>query len=81
MSADKPTITVGMSTSEVIRLLGQPDQKMGGGDMMKMFASVSGSASAMSSLSSREYWVYHHPAGKYQLVIRGGMVDELYSHP
>jgi len=81
MSTDAPVITVGMTMEEVTRLLGAPSRKMGGGNLLSMFENVSGSASAISRMSSRTFCVYDHPAGKYELVFMGGRVIEVHSQP
>ena len=74
-----PEITVGMSEASVEQLLGKPNVKRGGGDIMASLGhKVSGS---LDSVSALQYALYEHSAGTYQLVFSGGTVVEVNSQP
>ena len=74
-------IHVGMSLTEVERLLGPPSSSLGGGALLGMFGSVSGSASAISSVSQRQFYVWRRPEGEWKLVFVGDRLTDVHSTP
>lgn len=74
-------IHAGMSLAEVEKLLGPPSSHLGGGALLGMFGSVSGSASAISSVSQRQFYVWRRPEGEWKLVFVGDKLTDVYSAP
>ena len=81
MSEWSDKLRVGMTLSEVQEILGPPSSQLGGGDLLGMFAQVSGSARAISSIGRKRYIVWRRPEGEYQLVFSGDTLDEVHSAP
>jgi hypothetical protein len=81
MSELSQKLRVGMTLAEAEAILGPPSSQMGGGDILGMFANVSGSARAISSMSRKRYIVWRRPEGEYQLVFVGNTLGSLHSTP
>lgn len=81
MSEKSEKLRVGMTMDEVCNILGPPSSQLGGGDLLGMFGSVSGSRSAISSASQRRYVVWRTPEGEYKLVFVGDQLVDIYSTP
>lgn len=74
-----PRITVGMTEAAVEELLGKPNVKKTGGEMLgTLFTSVSGDR---SSTEAKTFAIYEHAAGTYQIVYSGGTVIHVNSQP
>jgi len=74
-------VRVGMSLDEVIDVLGEPSAHLGGGALLGLFGSVSGSASAISSISQKEYYTWRRPEGEWRLIFVGEKLVEVNSTP
>lgn len=74
-------IQAGMKLDEVIAILGPPSSQFGGDAVLGVFGNVSGSASAISSVSQRQYYVWRRPEGEWQLVFVGNKLDNIHSRP
>ena len=75
----KPHIERGMSVDQVISLLGPPSAKASQEELLGQFATeVTG---FRSGDPRREFWIFNHSAGQYQLIISGNRVIEVYSQP
>ena len=81
MSELSKKLRVGMTLDAVKEILGPPSSQLGGGDVLGMFANVSGSARAISSMSQKRYVVWRRPEGEYQLVFVGDTLESLHSVP
>jgi hypothetical protein len=74
-------ICVGMTREDVTSVLGQPTSALGGGAMLGMFGSATGSANAISSLSQKTYCVWRRPEGEWKLVFAGDRLTDIYQTP
>lgn len=74
-------LRVGKSLNEIIAVLGPPSKQFSGGSVLSRFGSVSGSASSISSISERQYYVWNRPEGQWQLVFVGDKLDKIHSTP
>ena len=82
-----PVIRVGMTTREVIALIGPPTARLSMADFLGLYASragySSGGATSPGDLGRdvKELWTHDHKAGRYQLVIADDRVVEVNSQP
>ena len=86
-----PAIKVGMSTDEVINLLGEPTAKTSTSEARKKkdeYQKAHGLDSVRIIITregevpeDKEYLTFKHPAGDYNLVILNGSVIEVFSQP
>lgn len=72
-----PVITAGMSTTQVISLLGQPTNRTR--SMRSRYKIVFGFGSP--PVHDDEYWRFVHSAGEYQFVVRDGHAVRGHSQP
>lgn len=74
-------VRVGMSLTEAIGVLGEPTIHTSGGDILAGPREIIASEEAMAMMSSRDYYTWNRPEGKWQLVFSGGQLAEIYSSP
>lgn len=73
-----PIVTVGMSINEVIQLLGQPTEKLG---LDQVLSGVKKTIHLGGNVPQMEFWMFDHPAGKYEMTIKDGEVFRIERHP
>ena len=75
-----PTITVGMSLEEVVKLLGKPAKRKRMSELAAQ-AKKQGKKFEAPADASREYLVFQHAAGPYKLIFLDDKVVEIHSQP
>jgi len=78
-------LRVGMSMAEVIELLGQPNSGRSGAELLGAFGDTSivsaDPSRLLSRLGGRRYCVWERPEGRYQLIVEGDRLVQIYSCP
>ena len=81
--SNPPYIKIGMEIGEVINVLGENYESSSGNDILSKKRSsgkliVSGNSNQFSETT---YYVFNHPAGKYLIAARNGIVTEIGGQP
>ena len=77
----RPLIKEGMTEQQVIDQLGEAKARMSYEEGLKLFDVVLPNAEMRKLHAGRQYCVWNHPAGNYELVIQDGRVITVYRQP
>jgi len=74
--AEEKIAKAGMTTDQVIALLGEPSSKVSGEDLAKATG-----AELDEEGAGVVFWVYKHARGEYRLIIKDGVVLKVRGNP
>jgi hypothetical protein len=83
-----PTIRIGMDEQSVERLLGSPRARRRGSDILQRLSAqfgimgiTEGEPGLLASQTERDFAIYDHPEGQYNVVYLNGKVVEVHRQP